>query len=174
MSSIKACCQTSLFSILISFCKWVLPLDKISPILSNMHKKHTREEGWGVSGKVISATETVEFGDTWLVQKLFLFTFYISYISPQFQLLAKEASRIFHRKKDWLSISISFVVYKQYVSFKRSLFLLELLELHKLLSFKGNHKHFWSWKVVICVKINKNTKVPCWEVQVTAIVGHPL
>lgn len=64
MSSNKTCCQTSLFSILIYFCKGVLSPDKISPILSNTRKNHTTEEGWGVSGKDISATETVGFGDT--------------------------------------------------------------------------------------------------------------
>lgn len=66
---------------------------------------------------------------------------------------------ISQKKEDWLWICISFVVFKQYVSFKRSLFLLELLELHKLLSCKGDNKCFWSWKVVICVKINKTQKL---------------
>lgn len=54
MPNNKTSYQTSLFSILISFfTSECYLLKKISPILSNMLKNVTTEEGCGVSGKVI-------------------------------------------------------------------------------------------------------------------------
>lgn len=141
MSGNQTSCQTSLFSILISF------LTNESYLLTKYHLSclmclrisQQRKDGLCLE-KLFFCYRNIRI---WrLIQKLFLSIFLISYLSPQFQLLEKEASKIFHKKRDWLSISLSLVAYKQYISFKRSLFLLELLELHKLLSYKGNHNAF--------------------------------
>lgn len=100
MSSNKTSCQTSLFSILISFItneSYVLTKYHLScPICIRISQQ--KKDGVCLE-KFFFATETVGFGETWLTQKLFLSTFFISYLSPQFQSLEKEASRTFHKKK---------------------------------------------------------------------------
>lgn len=65
---------------------------------------------WCVWKSYFSATK-IGFGETLLSQKLFLSTFFISYLSPQFQLLAKEASRIFHRKKKKIDFQFLFLLW---------------------------------------------------------------
>lgn len=56
---------------------------KKSPILPNVHRNYSAEEGWGVSGKVISSFEPLGFGDGRLIQKLrfFLLLFFFNFLS---------------------------------------------------------------------------------------------